>query len=776
MQETIHRVQPYEQTRDLIETARALGFTSINVDLIYGLPYQTAQRFRDTVAQVLTLAPDRIAMFSYAHVPWLRKQQGAFATKLPEGMEKFGIFCAGLQAFLDAGYLYIGMDHFARPGDELAVAQRNRTLHRNFQGYTTKAGADLYGMGVSAISSIGTAYAQNQRDVPAYSAAIANGGLATMRGYRLSEDDRLRRAVISRLLCHTVIRKREIEKRVWHQLRRIFRGGALAIGAFREPMAWSNSIATRFASPGWAASLFATWPWHSIAISSGKKRIASRYFRKRCSFSGRTDPFRHVRLPATPVPVVVIGGGISGLACAFRLQQRGIPVILFEKSDRVGGVISAEQKDGFLFEFGPQGVLLTAAVAELVEAAGMTGDMIRANPHAARFILYRGKLVQAPMSPPALLRSRFLDARTKWRLATEPLRRTHPPESDESVAAFVRRKFGPSLLENLVAPFVSGVYAGDPELLSLRAAFPQVHEWECEHGSVLRGAIRQMRKKPGEGGGRPGLVSFRCGMNALLEALAARLGERISCGASVISLSRNEAHTGAHFTLQVARGAGVEAVDARAVVIATEPNAVSRSGRVVAPPAAAALQAITMVPVIMVSAGYRREDVGHSLEGFGFLVPRKERLRTLGTIWNSSLFPGRAPAGHVCDDELHRRRHRPGNRYVARRQSRGNRSRRDGARPANSWRACRAAVRRYKRALPQYNLGHTQRVGRHRAKLPRDSGLLRGRKLSQRAFLRRLRRARICRGGPDRSAGTTTRSIMLKRARGPMPSRVYSGV
>jgi oxygen-independent coproporphyrinogen-3 oxidase len=150
-------------------------------------------------------------MFSYAHVPWLRKQQGAFAAKLPEGMEKFGIFCAGLQAFLDAGYLYIGMDHFSRPGDELAVAQKNRTLHRNFQGYTTKAGADLYGMGVSAISSIGTAYAQNQREVPAYSAAIANGGLATMRGYHLSEDDRLRRAVISRLLCHTVIRKREIE-------------------------------------------------------------------------------------------------------------------------------------------------------------------------------------------------------------------------------------------------------------------------------------------------------------------------------------------------------------------------------------------------------------------------------------------------------------------------------------------------------------------------------------------------------------------------------------
>ena len=210
VQQTIHRIQPFEMTRDLIQAARDLGFPSINVDLIYGLPYQTAERFASSVDQVLTFAPDRVAMFSYAHVPWLRKQQGALATHLPEGMEKFRIFCAGLNKFLGAGYQYIGMDHFAKPDDELAVAQRNRTLHRNFQGYTTKAGADLYGMGVSAISGIGNAYAQNYREVPQYTEAVNRRGLATMRGYRLSEDDRLRRAVISRLLCHAVIRKDEI--------------------------------------------------------------------------------------------------------------------------------------------------------------------------------------------------------------------------------------------------------------------------------------------------------------------------------------------------------------------------------------------------------------------------------------------------------------------------------------------------------------------------------------------------------------------------------------
>ena len=212
VQQTIHRVQPYEMTRDLIVGARELGFESLNVDLIYGLPYQTAESFADTIDQVLTLAPDRVAMFSYAHVPWLKRQQGSFAAHLPEGKEKFRIFRSGLERFLAAGYLYIGMDHFARPGDELATAQKNRTLHRNFQGYTTKAGADLYGMGVSAISSIGSAYAQNRREVPAYQDEVAARGIATMRGYRLSPDDLLRRAVIGRLLCHTVIPKHEIER------------------------------------------------------------------------------------------------------------------------------------------------------------------------------------------------------------------------------------------------------------------------------------------------------------------------------------------------------------------------------------------------------------------------------------------------------------------------------------------------------------------------------------------------------------------------------------
>jgi len=212
VQKAINRIQPFELTRDLISSARALGFDSINVDLIYGLPHQTPERFGRTVEQILELAPDRVALFSYAHVPWLKKQQGAFASFLPEGMQKFEIFRTGMLKFLEAGYIYVGMDHFAKPGDELAVSQKNRTLHRNFQGYTTKAGADLFGMGVTAISGIQDAYAQNYRDLPSWEKAVADRGIATMRGYHLSDDDRLRRAVISRLLCHTIVIKDEISR------------------------------------------------------------------------------------------------------------------------------------------------------------------------------------------------------------------------------------------------------------------------------------------------------------------------------------------------------------------------------------------------------------------------------------------------------------------------------------------------------------------------------------------------------------------------------------
>ncbi|MEW6125655.1 MAG: oxygen-independent coproporphyrinogen III oxidase [Acidobacteriota bacterium] len=211
VQKTIHRIQPYEETRQLFDYARELGFESINVDLIYGLPHQTQESFTDTIDKIIEMNPDRIAVFSYAHVPWMKKQQGSFAKFLPTGFEKFRIFAEAIAKFSEAGYRYIGLDHFARPDDEISAAQDDRTLHRNFQGYTTKAGCDLYAMGVSSISGFADAYAQNWRDLPHYYDAINRHELPTMRGVRVTEEDKLRRSVINRILCHCKVVKSEVE-------------------------------------------------------------------------------------------------------------------------------------------------------------------------------------------------------------------------------------------------------------------------------------------------------------------------------------------------------------------------------------------------------------------------------------------------------------------------------------------------------------------------------------------------------------------------------------
>lgn len=212
VQELVNRVQPFEMTKALVDAARGLGYESLNLDLIYGLPGQTLEGFAHSVDQVLTLRPDRLAVYSYAHVPWLKKPQRVLAAHLPEGTEKFAIFVSGIERFSEAGYVYIGMDHFALPHDEIARAQEDRTLWRNFQGYTTHAGVDLYALGVSAIAQIDDCYVQNTKDYAAYHAACAEGRPSTIKGHRLSAEDQLHRTVITNLLCHCVIKKREVEE------------------------------------------------------------------------------------------------------------------------------------------------------------------------------------------------------------------------------------------------------------------------------------------------------------------------------------------------------------------------------------------------------------------------------------------------------------------------------------------------------------------------------------------------------------------------------------
>jgi oxygen-independent coproporphyrinogen-3 oxidase len=203
VQVAVHRRQPRELTQQVLDWARELGFGSVNFDLIYGLPHQTVATFRQTLETVLTMGPDRLAVFSYAHVPWIKPAQKILEQKiLPSPEVKLELLKLVIERLTAEGrYEYIGMDHFARPGDELVTAQRQKTLQRNFQGYSTRGEADIYAFGMSAISQIPAAYWQNEKELPAYGAAVGAGRLPLARGYVLTADDKIRRETIMRVMC-----------------------------------------------------------------------------------------------------------------------------------------------------------------------------------------------------------------------------------------------------------------------------------------------------------------------------------------------------------------------------------------------------------------------------------------------------------------------------------------------------------------------------------------------------------------------------------------------
>lgn len=212
VQEAVNRIQSEETSGRLVNWCRELGIESINVDLIYGLPFQTTESFTETVDKIIGINPERIAVFNYAHVPWMKRHQKMIHEEnLPRGREKLEILKMVIEKFTAAGYVYIGMDHFAKSDDELCIAQREKTLYRNFQGYTTKAGCDLYGFGVTSISMVGNCYAQNRKELSDYFAAVNAGIMATHRGYELSNDDILRRYIITRLMCDFELIKHDVE-------------------------------------------------------------------------------------------------------------------------------------------------------------------------------------------------------------------------------------------------------------------------------------------------------------------------------------------------------------------------------------------------------------------------------------------------------------------------------------------------------------------------------------------------------------------------------------
>lgn len=212
VQEAINRVQSEEITRQTVAWARELGFKSINLDLIYGLPFQTIESFAETVEKIIDISPNRIAVFNYAHVPWLKKHQSVMPSEaMPSPDERLQILKMTIEKLSDAGYEYIGMDHFAKPTDDLAIAQKNGTLYRNFQGYSTKAGADVYAFGLSAISQFQNVYAQNLKNLRDYYARVDENGPATNVGYRMTADDHVRKETINQLMCNLEIDKRAIE-------------------------------------------------------------------------------------------------------------------------------------------------------------------------------------------------------------------------------------------------------------------------------------------------------------------------------------------------------------------------------------------------------------------------------------------------------------------------------------------------------------------------------------------------------------------------------------
>ena len=200
VQLAVHRIQPKAQTEQSIVWLREAGFASLNVDLIYGLPHQTAESFAKTLDEVIAMQPDRLAVFNYAHVPWMKPAQKILKV-LPTPEMKLELLKLTVERLTSSGYCYIGMDHFARADDELAIAQRNKTLQRNFQGYSTRGNTDIYAFGMSSISQADGAYWQNQKDLPLYYGALDAGAAPISKGYVLTDDDSIRREVISRLMC-----------------------------------------------------------------------------------------------------------------------------------------------------------------------------------------------------------------------------------------------------------------------------------------------------------------------------------------------------------------------------------------------------------------------------------------------------------------------------------------------------------------------------------------------------------------------------------------------
>jgi oxygen-dependent protoporphyrinogen oxidase len=349
--------------------------------------------------------------------------------------------------------------------------------------------------------------------------------------------------------------------------------------------------------------------------------------------------------PRKPLRVAVVGGGVTGLTAAWQIRRLGHRVTVLEAGPRAGGVVGGQRLGAWLQEMGPNSLLESSPeIAAFVDDVGLAPRRLYAAPAAKqRYLVRGGRPVALPTSPGAFLRTPLFSVRAKLRLLFEPLWRRAPADAEETLADFVRRRLGQEFLDYAVNPFVAGIYAGDPERLSVRHAFPRLHALEQEYGSLLLGALRQ--RKPNRGPkGR--LFSFPEGLGEIPRALQARLLDPVLLRTRVTALRRSG--TGWRLTLEQ-RGTPGEA-EFDLVVCALPADALAALDfPELAPDAGLRLLAeIPHPPVVSVFTGHRREDVAHPLDGFGLLVPAAENGRILGTLFSSTLFPGRAPDGHVA--------------------------------------------------------------------------------------------------------------------------------
>jgi len=427
----------------------------------------------------------------------------------------------------------------------------------------------------------------------------------------------------------------------------------------------------------------------------------------------------------------VIGAGLSGLACAYRLKHLGMDPIVFEATERPGGVIATVQRNGFVFEAGPQCPRFPASVWALVKELNLEKEFVYGDPKAKRYILKQGLLHPAPFSPAGLITTQLVDSRSKLRILGEVFGNTCPPDHEESLAEFVRRKFGSEVLEYLVDPVISTVFLGDSREMGMESAFPALVEWERSRGSLVRGAIRgrwSKRRLESESSASapdhaktnraslrvtdalPSLGSFGSGMGTLPLKLSEALSESMKYGveANSVELVHGENDTSkSGWRIQLSDG---EEVAAESLVLAVPAYVAARLLEKSAPQLGALLGKITYAPMCSVSCAYERAQVSHTLDGFGFMAPRREGLHTICTFWNSSLFGGRAPEGKVLMTSFARR---DSNEALA----------------ASSDEECACTIHaenarilgirgepvekmvwRYPRALPQYNVGHAKRV------------------------------------------------------------------